>query len=529
MRNWVRAALGAAELLVSAVVHVGYALYIFGTAVAADVSASLLNRLKPASGARGGGGGVAKDDDAAAAAVDDGEDEASAAVLDGSAPPIVLVHGIFGFGKGRLGGVSYFAGAEEKDGRVLVPDLGALTSVHDRARDLFYYLKGGRVDYGEAHSAEHGHARFGRTYALGRYPAWDEAHPAHFVGHSAGAQVIRLLHQMLHDGAFHGHPTTSAAWVRSVTSLSGALNGSTRSYVDGMRPDDGGGGGGRTTRMRMRAACLLQVCRAGSVLHHWLDLPCLNRYYDFGFGHFGVSRRVAGVRGLADLLLLGGANGRRGPFATGDWILPDLTIHGAARMNARVRTFPDTFYFSYATRCASTAAAAPASGMLRLGIHPLLFLRALQMSRWRYPGGGAAPPPYEGYRDEDWEDNDGALNTFSMTHPRIPDEHPSVRVEDEDFDGGGGPRRPGVWYYRIVEADHMAFVMNRRRGGALFDQVYDSIFRNCRRLDESCRNAPPPALPDQAEQQTPDQQDLASCLLDLGSVKFVEEIRSQKV
>ncbi|KAM1753041.1 hypothetical protein EV2_005743 [Malus domestica] len=33
---------------------------------------------------------------------------------NGSLPPIVLVHGIFGFGKERLGGLSYFVGAEKK-------------------------------------------------------------------------------------------------------------------------------------------------------------------------------------------------------------------------------------------------------------------------------------------------------------------------------------------------------------------------------------------------------------------------------
>lgn len=31
-----------------------------------------------------------------------------------------------------MAGMSYFAGAEEKDDRVLVPDLGSLTSIHDR-------------------------------------------------------------------------------------------------------------------------------------------------------------------------------------------------------------------------------------------------------------------------------------------------------------------------------------------------------------------------------------------------------------
>lgn len=33
----------------------------------------------------------------------------------------------------------------------------------------------------------------------GNYPEWDEHHPLHFVGHSAGAQVIRVLQQMLAD------------------------------------------------------------------------------------------------------------------------------------------------------------------------------------------------------------------------------------------------------------------------------------------------------------------------------------------
>jgi triacylglycerol esterase/lipase EstA (alpha/beta hydrolase family) len=135
-----------------------------------------------------------------------------------------------------LGGLSYFAGAEKKDDRVLVPDLGSLSSVHDRARELFYYLKGGRVDYGEEHSRACGHSRFGRVYARGHYPMWDAEHPVHLVGHSAGAQVIRLLQQMLHEVAFEGHEdATSEHWVLSITSLSGALNGSTRAYLDGMR------------------------------------------------------------------------------------------------------------------------------------------------------------------------------------------------------------------------------------------------------------------------------------------------------
>jgi hypothetical protein len=54
-------------------------------------------------------------------------------------------------------------------------------------------------------------------------------------------------------------------------------------------------------------------------------------------------------------------------------------------------------------------------------------------------------------RDEDWEDNDGALNTISMTHPRIPIEHPNrLVVNDSDCH----PLQPGIWLallYRIYQ------------------------------------------------------------------------------
>ena len=40
---------------------------------------------------------------------------------------------------------------------------------------------------------------------------------------------------MLHVQAFEGYPDTSADWVASITSISGALNGTTRVYIDGLR------------------------------------------------------------------------------------------------------------------------------------------------------------------------------------------------------------------------------------------------------------------------------------------------------
>lgn len=440
IRLWV-SGLQLVELFVSSLVHLVYGFYIFSTALAGDLSQAL-NEYRFKSNV-----------------ITPVKEEGSTNTDD--LPPIILVHGIFGFGKGKLGGLSYFAGAEKKDERVLVPDLGSLTSIYDRARELFYYLKGGQVDYGEEHSKACGHSQFGRIYKQGHYPQWDENHPLHFVGHSAGAQVVRVLQQMLADKAFRGYEDTSENWVLSITSLSGAFNGTTRAYLDGMQPEDG---------RSMKPICLLQLLRLGVIVYDWLDIRWIKAYYNFGFDHFNMSWKNVGVWGLADCLM-----GNTGPFASGDWILPDLTIQGSMRLNSHLHTFPDTFYFSYATkRTTRIAGITVPSGILRT--HPLLFVRVLQMSQWTHPPD--ATPPYKGYRDGDWWDNDGALNTVSMTHPRLPVEHPSqLVVKDSDCQ----PMQPGIWYYKIVEGDHILFVINRERAGVQFDLIYDSIFERCRK------------------------------------------------
>ncbi|KAF5190367.1 Lipase [Thalictrum thalictroides] len=450
IRLWILV-LQLSELCLSSVVHLLYAFYIFSSAISSDLSQVFNERFKPNGGRE--------------------EELKRPESLDGL-PPIVLVHGIFGFGKGRLGGLSYFAGAEKKDEHVLVPDLGSLTSLYDRARELFYYLKGGKVDYGEEHSQVYGHSQFGRIYEQGNYAEWDEDHPIHFVGHSAGAQVIRLLQQMLADKAFKGYESTSENWVVSVTSLSGALNGTTRTYLDGVQPEDG---------TSLKPICLLQLCRIGVIIYDWLDIKWLKSYYNFGFDHFNLSWRKMGLSGLVDCLL-----GNSGPFASSDWILPDLSIQGSVRLNYHLHTFPNTFYFSYATkRTRKIMGVTIPSGIL--DIHPALFVRVLQMSQWSHPPD--VPPPYKGYRDKDWQDNDGAVNTLSMTHPCIPFEHPNHFVVNESE---CQPLRPGIWYYKIVEGDHILFVVNRERAGVQFDLIYDSIFERCRK---HVFRTSPPTLP----------------------------------
>eukprot|EP00249_Psilotum_nudum_P023292 c28821_g1_i10 orf=284-1351(-) len=353
------------------------------------------------------------------------------------------------------------------DSSIIVADLGSLTSIHDRACELFYFLKGGTVDYGAEHSEKYCHSQYGRTYAKGQHPNWDEDHPVHFVGHSVGVQVIRLLQQMLADKKFEGRENTSADWVLSVTCVSGALNGTTRAYIDGMRPGDG---------LCIKSISILQFLRVATLICEWLDISILKRNYSFGFEHFNLSFRKSGLSGLAKAM-----RGQTGPFATGDWILPDLCIQQAIRLNRSLETHCNTYYWSYATQGTGRFLGLTIPSSI-LEIHPVLLIRSWQMARWRPPP--QERPPYPGFKHEEWRDNDGALNTISMLYPRLPDAHPHCYVGKKFVDGQ--TMNPGIWYYCIVKGDHMTFILNRERAGFQFDALYDGIFQRCRKHFRKC-------------------------------------------
>ena len=81
----------------------------------------------------------------------------------------------------------------------------ALKQLGPRLRTLRAVIKGGRVDYGAAHSAKaHGHERYGREFTPDILPDWgeDPAHTRklHLIGHSQGGQTVRVLSALLANG-----------------------------------------------------------------------------------------------------------------------------------------------------------------------------------------------------------------------------------------------------------------------------------------------------------------------------------------
>lgn len=124
--------------------------------------------------------------------------------------PIILVHGFNGFTDDINPNVlSHYWGGDklnirqdlEQNGyNAYEASISAFGSNYDRAVELYYYIKGGTVDYGAAHSERYGHERYGKTYE-GVYRDWQPGQKVHLVGHSMGGQTIRQLEELLRNGS----------------------------------------------------------------------------------------------------------------------------------------------------------------------------------------------------------------------------------------------------------------------------------------------------------------------------------------
>lgn len=125
--------------------------------------------------------------------------------------PIILVHGFNGYasGTGPITGKGNYWGGDRlkiiqdyraKGYNVMEASVSAFGSNYDRAVELYYYIKGGRVDYGAAHAAKYGDERYGKTYA-GAYKDWKPGQKIHLIGHSMGGQTIRYLEELLRHGS----------------------------------------------------------------------------------------------------------------------------------------------------------------------------------------------------------------------------------------------------------------------------------------------------------------------------------------
>ena len=379
--------------------------------------------------------------------------------------PVVLVHGMLGFGPDELGQLDYWRGALQAPCPLprLQASVGPISSPHDRACELAAQIKGTRVDYGEEHAAAEGHARYGRDYA-GRalWPEWDGGHALHMVGHSLGATTLRALQTLLARD-FWGWGS-SANWIASLSSIAGPLNGTTAVYYFGADPQTG------LLLRRSGLAPILSLLK----LYTAYRGRSLDAIYDFDLDQWGFTR-AADEELISYLRRAGQSRFFWGP----DNALYSISLQGAYRDNARWPTYPGTYYFAYVAKNSRQ--------IRRGGYHypsPLMNPR-LQPTSW-YIGRhrfAEAPIPDRAFSEKAWWENDGLVPTYSQQFPHSNGRHQvggSVTASTK-----GEELLRGLWYTQWERGIDHGAILNASRfwQKAREKRFYRALFYRLAALD----------------------------------------------
>lgn len=377
--------------------------------------------------------------------------------------PIILVHGLLGFGRDELFGFKYWGGFLDLEEELCAEGyetytaaVGPISSVWDRACELYACIKGGRVDYGQAHAQSFGHDRYGRSYP-GLYPQWGEVDPetgeinkVHIIGHSLGGVTGRVLIQLLEQGApaqggggGHGvrangrgagqgeHPLLRGgqSWVCSLTTISSPHDGSTFAYKYDWEQ----------SLIRPFFVFLITMSSSSPEL-----------YYDFKLDQWGLKRVPSeSFTEYRDRVLA--SDLWQQSRDTAYW---DGSPEGALAINRWVQTQPSVYYFSWATE-ATYRDGLSGTQVPEIGMPGAMASIARFMGSYTREGEGTP------LIDSSWWQNDGIVNTISM-------DGPTLGSGDQIVPFSGFPAA-GVWNYMglLESVDHLDIIGAPAAGSSL--------------------------------------------------------------
>ncbi|KAJ7040392.1 alpha/beta-hydrolase [Mycena alexandri] len=335
-----------------------------------------------------------------------------------------------------------------KPRRTIFVSVGPVSSLHDRACELYYALRGGTVDYGTEHSEIHNHSRYGRGIPQGQYPHWSPDKPLHFLGHSIGGPTIIKLQSLIKQG--HFGPGAQTRMIFSINAVSSPFRGTPAVYLLGERAD---------------AAPAVRPLSFGSMVGKGVHIlsfisPLLPRALDLhGDCRSLTYRDVSFLSLLKQLWKSDWAESRDAtPF--------DVTFQAAdeRETNGEGNLDPNTFYQSHVarmTRARSEGLKTHIPSMYNIA-SLLMYLSARRLGRFDYSI--LSPPPSFLHPDlgEEYWANDGVVPIFSQWHP-LPCRHTRCNhlkfSSQLDDDSNKLTLEPGVWYVNEEEnATHLSLI-----------------------------------------------------------------------
>ena len=372
--------------------------------------------------------------------------------------PTIYVHGLMGWGEhDQIYAVTPYWGLTSdlmpyltgKGYESYAASVGPLSSAWDRACELYAQLTGTTVDYGAAHAAEYGHARYGVTYDKPLFEGWSADKKINLVGHSFGGATIRLFLDILADGSAEEQAAAKADgtevspffqggkadWVYSLTTLAAPHNG--------------------TTFLECCGDMTQFAAEISTTMAKLLGISDFKGVYDFQLEQFGFYRKDGEtVLEALDRVL------HSDFLSHNDNVFRDLTIDRALELNDDIEIQPNVYYFSYAGD-KTRQSAVTGERTSAVDMTPLFVPFANQMCGY-YDQTTAG-----GFRiDKSWAPNDGLVNTVSAFYPTTTDKNTTECLKRDgtqgwvNYDGYSDITfRPGIWYVMpVTRADHMQFV-----------------------------------------------------------------------
>lgn len=337
---------------------------------------------------------------------------------------------------------------------VVEATVGPFSSAWDRACELYAQLTGTTVDYGKAHSEEHGHARFGRAYPSARVPGWGARYGGHrvkihLIGHSFGGATVRLLASLLAYGDPDERKATSksdtsplftggkADWVQSVTALCAPHNGSSLTEVLNTTGKIVGLG----SATDLMASLLFSFAGMAKPL---------DETYDFMLDQFGVTRPM----GLIEAYNTVNSSGR-------DNVSYDLSPDGAAKLNEKIKLSDEIYYFSYPYSTTQKGSLLGVEVPIKQTL-PVLMPTALAIGNYSGTTDGGI------VIDKAWHENDGLVSVISALHPT---NDPYAELPEDT-----SALETGVWYVAPVRTGDHGTVIGMQATVRDTHLFYDELF-----------------------------------------------------
>lgn len=346
----------------------------------------------------------------------------------------VFVHGVAGWGSyderyrkipywGMLGG-DMLTFLNQEGFNCYAASVSPFGSAWDRACELYAQLTGTRVDYGKAHSEKMNHPRFGEDFTgkalIGN---WNSEHKINLIAHSFGGTTIRVLCQLLAEGCIEEQKVTDSSelselfkgnksdWIYSMTCLATPHNGTT-AYMVAERTNEMEG----STSIKSDK----NASKLSSSFSYVKDGRMENDYAEY-----------------------------------------DMEIDHARKMNEFLPIISSIYYFSYPysiTKKSPTGIQIP----MKHKVEKMFKLKSQKM-------GAYIGETENGFQVTDqWQENDGLVNTFSALAPfgqkiRVynSSESYTTQLSRLQLENRNSVNiiKPGVWNVMpVTQGDHMSVI-----------------------------------------------------------------------